>query len=97
MVLPKIAIRDRTTDKKNPKIIRNGAKLVNLKATSWAVIVVPTLLPKIMPTLFLKDKTPALTRLMAITDVAELDWITAVTTAPINTPTNGNFVALLRG
>lgn len=89
-------MRERIIDKKKPMIIRNGAKLVNLKATSWAVMVVPTLLPKIMPTLCLNDNTPALTRLIVITEVAELDWITAVTKAPINTPTNGNLVALLR-
>ncbi len=49
-----------------------------------------------IPTLFLNDRTPAFTRLMAITEVAELDWMTAVTPAPISTPTRGMLVTLDR-
>ena len=56
-----------------PMIIKIGAKLVSLKATSCAVIVVPMLLPKIMPTLFLNERTPAFTKPIEMTDVAELD------------------------
>ena len=56
-----------------PTRISSGANAVSLKATSWAVTVVPTLAPKMIPTEFLKDSTPALTRLMAMTEVAELD------------------------
>ncbi len=77
-------------------MMKTGAKAVSLKATSCAVTVVPILEPKMMPTLFLKESTPALTRLMAMTEVAELDWMTAVTKAPISTPTTGIFVVLAR-
>jgi hypothetical protein len=58
-------------------------------------MVVPTLLPKMMPKLFLNDSAPALTKLMLITDVAELDWMNMVTTAPITTPHTGYLVAEL--
>lgn len=88
--------RDLVRVSKNPSIIKMGAKAVSLNATSWAVTVVPTFAPNIIPTEFLKDSTPAFTRLMAITDVAELDWITAVTRAPIATPIMGTLVALDR-
>jgi hypothetical protein len=56
-----------------PIVISTGAKLVSLKATSYAVIVVPMLLPKMIPTLLLNERTPALTKPIEITDVVELD------------------------
>ena len=96
MDLPKIDSRERTSDRMKPSTISSGANAVSLKATSCAVTVVPTLAPKITPTLFLNDNTPALTRLTAMTEVAELDWMTAVTRAPMSRPNRGILVARAR-
>ena len=59
--------------KKKPRINIAGANAVSLNAISCEVTVVPILEPKIIPMLFLKERTPAFTRPMAITEVAELD------------------------
>ena len=91
-----MAILERMNESANPRMINTGAIAVSSNATNWAVIVVPIFAPKMIPTLFLNESTPALTRLTAITEVAELDWITAVTKAPISMPITGIFVALAR-
>ena len=54
------------------------------------------LAPKMIPTLFRKESNPPFTSPTAMTDVAELDWMTAVTTAPMTRPMIGILVALAR-
>ena len=85
---------ERINERKKPRIINTGANEVNLKATNCAVIVVPIFAPNIIPILFLNESTPAFTRLMAMTEVAELDWIKAVTIAPKRRPIPENLVVL---
>lgn len=74
-------------------MMRTGANAVSVKATSWAVMVVSMLDPNISPTLFLKDRTPALTSPIVITKMAEPDWMMAVIIAPSITPTTSKPVA----
>ena len=58
-------------------------------ATSWAVIVVPMLAPKINPMACTRESRPAFTKPMTITVLALEDWMTQVTTAPDITATSG--------
>ena len=81
--------------KKNPNIMKIGANAVNFNAISWAVNVVPTLLPKMIPKLLAKEIRPALTKLTVITIVVELDCTIAVTKAPKTEPITGVFVTFL--
>ena len=55
-------------------------------ATKMPVIVVPMLAPIMMGTACIRVITPAFTRPMTITEVAEELWIMAVTAAPMPTP-----------
>lgn len=71
-----------TNPKKNPMIMSIGANSVDCRSTSWAVMVVPILLPKIIPKLFLKEIIPVLTNTTVITVIAELDCTIAVEIAP---------------
>ena len=50
------------------------------------VTVVPMLAPMMTPTAPLRLMSPAFTKPTTMTVVAEEDWITAVITAPTNTP-----------
>jgi hypothetical protein len=63
-----------------------SASAVVLKATICAVTVVPTFAPKITPTACASVIRPALTKPTTSTVVTDDDWITAVTTAPVNAP-----------
>ncbi len=69
---------------------------VILKATSWAVMVVPTFEPMMIPRLWPNEIVPALTRPMVTIVVAALDWTRAVTTAPMSAPRIGREVILPR-
>ena len=64
------------------------APLISAKLKIHAVIVVPTLAPRITPTALDKLIIPELTKPTTITVVAEDDWIIAVTPAPSNTAIN---------
>ena len=79
-----------------PTNINNGAISSSLKATNWAVIVVPILAPIITPTACAKFIRPAFTKPTTITVVALLLWITAVTAAPTNTAIIGFDVTFSR-
>jgi hypothetical protein len=57
----------------NPRIMSIEAIAAELTKASWAVTVVPTLLPKIIPKLLEKDIIPVLTKATVITVTAELD------------------------
>ena len=69
-----------------PTAISSKAALVILKATIWAVMVVPMLAPMMTPTDWARDMSPAEMKPTTSTVVTEEDWITAVTRAPVNTP-----------
>jgi hypothetical protein len=56
-----------------PVAMAGKASFVSLKAMSWAVTVVPTLAPKIMPTACCSVIRPAVTNPMSITVVADED------------------------
>ena len=60
------------------------------------VTVVPILAPMMMPTACFRLIMPELTKPTTITVVAEEDWITPVTTAPINTALIGLLVSFSR-
>ena len=51
-----------------------------------AVTVVPTLAPMITVMDWVRDRSPALTKLTTITVVADDDWIRAVISTPVSTP-----------
>ena len=68
-----------------PIAITKGAYFEISKAIIWAVIVVPTLAPMIIPTDCAKVINPAFTKPIVIIVVAELDWIIIVTKIPTNT------------
>ena len=74
--------------------ISGKARAVVLNATICAVIVVPTLAPKITPTDCTRVMSPALTNPTTSTVVTEEDWITAVTMAPVTAPIAGLPVSL---
>lgn len=57
-----------------------------MKATSWAVRVVPTFAPIIKPREPRKDMAPAFTNPTTMMVVAVLDWTMAVTAAPARAP-----------
>jgi hypothetical protein len=57
----------------NPRIMSIEAIAAELTRANCAVIVVPTLLPKIIPKLLEKDIIPVLTKTTAIAVTAELD------------------------
>ncbi len=63
---------------------------------SCAVIVVPMLAPKMTEIAWGRDISPALTKPMVITVVAELLCSTAVTNAPANAPITGFLVSTPR-
>ena len=62
----------------------------------WPVIVVPMFAPIITATPCVSRMMPALTKPTTMTDVAEELWMTAVTTAPSNTPLKRLFVSFSR-
>ncbi|MBA7706172.1 hypothetical protein ES703_115019 [subsurface metagenome] len=63
-----------------------------LKATIWAVTVVPIFAPIIIPIACLKVRRPAFTKPTAITDVALLLWISIVVKRPTRTVDQDFFV-----
>jgi hypothetical protein len=69
-----------------PTATTTGAISVSLKATIWAVTVVPILAPIITPTACIRFISPAFTKPTTITVVALLLWIMAVITAPNTRP-----------
>ena len=69
-----------------PTAIKSRAALVILKATIWAVIVVPMLAPMMTPMDCARDMSPAEMKPTTSTVVTEEDWITAVTSAPVPRP-----------
>ena len=79
-------------NKTTPTITNNGAISSNLKATSWAVIVVPTFAPMITPAACARFIRPALTNPTTITVVALELCITIVTKAPTKTADIGFLV-----
>jgi len=82
--------------RRKPPTTKRGAKAVSLKATSWAVIVVPMLAPMTRPIDPRKEIAPALTSPTAMTVVAVLDWVIAETPAPATAPRRGVRVAFWR-
>ncbi len=69
-----------------PKPIANGARSVNLSATSTDVMVVPILAPIITPIACVKFIIPAFTKPTTITVEADELCTIAVTNAPTATP-----------
>ena len=57
----------------NPTARSNSAYLVTLKATIWAVMVVPILDPMTTPMVWESDMSPADTKPTSMTVVTELD------------------------
>jgi len=70
----------------NPIATSPSAYLVTLKAMIWAVMVVPTFAPMMMPMDWDSDIRPAVMNPTTSTVVTEEDWITAVTKAPVMAP-----------
>jgi hypothetical protein len=68
--------------------------LVTLKATIWAVTVVPMFAPRMTPTPWERDMRPELMKLTTSTVVTEDDWITVVTRAPVSSPAKRFTVSL---
>ena len=62
----------------------------------WAVMAVPTLAPRTMPTDWRKVRNPAPTRPTVRTMVAVEDWIMQVTSMPNRKPMAGRLVTLAR-
>ncbi len=81
---------------RKPTGISTCPKAVILKATSWAVTVVPMFEPMMIPRLWRNESVPALTSPMVMIVVAALDWTRAVTPAPRSAPRTGRFVTLPR-
>jgi hypothetical protein len=79
-----------------PKPIAGRAKSDNLKAISWAVMVVPIFAPIITPTACVRVIRPAFTKLTNMTVVAAELWIIPVTRAPTKTPIHVLLVSAFR-
>ena len=69
-----------------PTVTSSSAYLVTLKATIWAVIVVPMSAPRMTPMACDSDISPAVTNPTSMTVVTDEDWMTAVTNAPVISP-----------
>ena len=69
---------------------------MTLKATIWAVIVVPMFAPMITDTDCDMDMRPADMKPTTSTVVTEEDWMTAVTKAPVTAPMNRLVVSFSR-
>ncbi len=59
---------------------------MTLKATIWAVMVVPMSAPRITPMAWDRDMSPAVTKPTSMTVVTDEDWMMAVTKAPVIRP-----------
>ena len=81
---------------RKPAGIRICPNPVILKATSWAVTVLPTFEPMMIPRLCMNESVPVLMRLAVMIVVAALDWMRAVMAAPRSAPRSGRSVTLLR-
>ena len=81
---------------RKPRAIISKAYLVTLKATIWAVMVVPMLAPMMTPIDWDSDIRPAVMKPTTSTVVTDEDWITAVTKAPVTTPMKRFLVSLPR-
>ena len=73
-----------------------SAALVSLKAIIWAVTVVPILAPRMTLTACWIFMSPAPTKLISITVVAEEDWMAAVMRKPVNRAKNRFEVVVAR-
>ena len=73
---------------KKPAARIGRAILLTLKASIWAVIVVPIFAPRMTATLCDVDIRPAEINPTSSTVVIDDDWMIAVTAAPVNAPMN---------
>ena len=80
-----LTIRFLETINRKPSTMAGIDNPSNLKEINWAVMVVPMLAPKMIPTACCKLINPALMKPKTMTVVADEDWITAVTIVPANT------------
>ena len=75
-----------TKVRKKPAATRVREYCVTLKATIWAVIVVPIEAPMMMPIDCERESRTAEMKPTTNTVVTEEDWMMAVTTAPVSNP-----------
>ena len=73
-------------DNAKPAATSPSAAFVTLKATIWAVMVVPMLAPMITPTACVSVISPAEINPITSTVVTEDDWMIEVTIVPARTP-----------
>ena len=70
-------------------LIQPSPPLRSLRQMTQPVTLVPRIAPRIMPMACLTFIMPELTKPTTMTEVAEDDWITAVTPVPNKTPLRG--------